>query len=366
VLSGSDDRTARLWDVETGREVGRLAGLDVSALAVAFSPDGRTAIVGGRAGLVRVWALPDFTAVAPGPAVYTKGLPQLDRLALSPDGRLAIFACYDGKARLWDVVAGKELRVLVGHDHGKVVRFAAFSPDGTRACTSSEDGTVRVWSVETGKELLKIDADPGATAWSAVFSPDGSRILSGGGDGIAYLWNTTDGTKLQTFANPTHEKMINWVAFTPDGSMALTASHDEKFPLGVWDVATGNLVRRLETNKGAASVAVSADGRFAISGGTDRKMRLWLLETGDLLHTFEGHTTSVWGIAFSPDGRVAASAGGEGDNTVRIWDVRYGNLITTFTGHTGGVTAVCVTPDSRRAASVSKDRSFRWWNLPPR
>jgi WD40 repeat protein/serine/threonine protein kinase len=361
-LSGSDDRSARLWDVETGREVGRFPGFPQPVLSVAFAPDGRTALVGGRGGVVRLWTLPNFTTVAPANRIFTERLPEIDRLALSADGRLAVLGGMDSTARLWDVAAGKELRRLTGHDGP--IRFVDFASDGQSVCTASEDGTVRVWSVETGAQLLRIEAHAGTTAWVSVFSPDGKHILSAGADGIAYLWSAKDGTKLRTFAK--HDKMINWAAFTPDGSLVLTASHDDKFPVGVWDVATGKLVRRLDAQKGAASVAVSADGRLAIIGGTDQKVRLCLLETGELLHTFTGHKASVWGVAFTPDGRFAVSSGANNDNSVRLWDVRYGTAVTTFTGHTSGVTAVRVSPDGHWAASGAHDSSFRWWHLPPR
>jgi WD40 repeat protein len=138
VLSGSRDKTVRLWDVETGQELRRFTGRTEIVWGVAFSPDGKRALSG------------EYATV-----------------------------------RLWDVETGKELCCFEGHTN--YVTSVAFSPDGKRALSGSDDKTVRLWDVEAGKELRRFT---GHTAYvsSVVISPDGKRALSGSDDKTVRLW----------------------------------------------------------------------------------------------------------------------------------------------------------------------------------
>ena len=108
-------------------------------------------------------------------------------------------------------------------------------------------------------------------------------------------------------------------------------------------------------------MAVTPDGRRAVSASEDRTLRLWDLESGQTIRTLEGHTGSVRAVAVTPDGRRAVSA--SEDRTLRLWDLESGQTIRTLEGHTDSVRAVAVTPDGRRAVSASEDRTLRLWDL---
>jgi hypothetical protein len=108
-------------------------------------------------------------------------------------------------------------------------------------------------------------------------------------------------------------------------------------------------------------VAVTPDGRYAVSGSVDQTLRLWDLESGHTLRILEGHTNRVYAVAVAPDGRRAVS--GSADQTLRLWDLESGQTIRTLEGHAGAVTAVAVTPDGRCAVSGSWDETLRLWDL---
>ncbi len=151
-----------------------------------------------------------------------------------------------------------------------------------------------------------------------------------------------------------------FVCFSPDGRLALSGGGDKT--LRLWDVQTGECLRTLEGHDGTVySVCFSPDGRLALSGSGDATLRLWDLQTGECLRTLEGHRSTVTSVCFSPDGRRALS--GSWDHTLRLWDVQTGRCLRTLEGHKDPVTSVCFSPDGRLALSGSWDKTLRLWDL---
>ena len=124
----------------------------------------------------------------------------------------------------------------------------------------------------------------------------------------------------------------------------------------------GRCVRVFEGHREAVlALAVSLDGRYAVSGSADGTVRLWNLATGQCLQVLKGHRLEVGAVALTPDGRYALS--GSGDKTLRVWDLRTGQCLQVATGHRADVTAIAVTPDGRHAISGSLDNTLRLWEL---
>src|SRR5262249_36055451 len=115
VLSGSDDRTVRLWDLQTGRELRRFDGLRGAVSAVAFSPDGKWAVAGGQERVLVLWRIADGKELRR----MTGHTDPIAAVAFSPDGKLIASGGTDRTVRLWDAATGREIRVLTGHE-GKV------------------------------------------------------------------------------------------------------------------------------------------------------------------------------------------------------------------------------------------------------
>jgi WD40 repeat protein len=156
-----------------------------------------------------------------------------------------------------------------------------------------------------------------------------------------------------------HTDLVQAVAVTPDGRRAVSASSDRT--LRLWDLESGQTLRALDGHSGSVqAVAVTSDGRRAVSGSDDGTLRMWDLESGQTLRTLQGHTGPVQAVAVTLDGRRAVSA--SSDRELRIWDLESGETLRTLNGHQGPVNAA-VTPDGRRAVSASSDRTVCLWEL---
>ena len=157
-----------------------------------------------------------------------------------------------------------------------------------------------------------------------------------------------------------HSNSVNAVAVTADGKQAISASSDNT--LKVWDLITG---KELFTLKGHSqwviAVAVTADGKRAISGSFDNTLKVWDLTTRKELFTLKGHKYLVNAVAVTADGKRAIS--GSFDNTLKVWDLTTGKEEFTLRGHSQWVIAVAVTADGKRAISGSFDNTLKVWDL---
>jgi hypothetical protein len=129
------------------------------------------------------------------------------------------------------------------------------------------------------------------------------------------LWELSSGTEIRRFAG--HTSTVSSLAFSSNGSFALSGSHDNTMKL--WDISSGAEIRSFVGHtKGVTSIVFSPDGSYALSGSYDKTMKLWDVSNGAEVHSFVGHTYSISSVAFSPDGRYVYS--GSGDRTLKMWD----------------------------------------------
>jgi hypothetical protein len=157
-----------------------------------------------------------------------------------------------------------------------------------------------------------------------------------------------------------HASWVNAVALTSDGRQAVSASSDQT--LKVWDLESGRVVRTLEGHTGGVNaVALTSDGRQAVSASGDQTLKVWDLESGRVVRTLEGHASCVNAIALTSDALRAVSASADG--TLKVWDLVSGRAIRTLEGHASGVRAVTLTSDGRRAVSASNDGTLKVWDL---
>ncbi len=156
-----------------------------------------------------------------------------------------------------------------------------------------------------------------------------------------------------------HTDAVRSLALSADGKLALSGSQDHT--LRLWDTATGRLVRTFAGQDTVNCVAFSPDGTRILSAADDRTVRLWDISTGKELSCLRGHLDRVRAVVFAPDGKRALSAGQ--DRTLRLWDLQRGVEIRSFTGHTGAVLCVALAPDGKTAISGGVDGTLRLWDV---
>ena len=194
IVTASDDRTARVWDLQTGGQIAALTEHTAPVRSAVFSPDGLRVVstqMPQRSGNVTIVTSNDSVALLwdalSGRVIlrFEGDMVQLYDATFSPDGKRIVTASGDNTARIWDAATGKPIAVLSGHSDS--VLSAAFNSRGDKIVTASADETVRVWDAEAMTTIAVLKGHSGAV-WSAVFSPDGERILTASDDTTARIW----------------------------------------------------------------------------------------------------------------------------------------------------------------------------------
>ncbi|MEH1860309.1 MAG: serine/threonine-protein kinase [Nostoc sp.] len=295
-------------------------------------------------------------------------LSSVNALAISPDGYTLASGSDDKNIKLWDLNTQKVLASLSGHSHA--VKSVAFSPDGKILATASDDKTIKLWEVETLKEICILLGHSHAVK-SVAFSPDGQILASGSWDKTVKLWDVNTGTEICTITG--HQLQVNSVAFSPQGQLLASASYDRTIRLWQIPVLEGSqrefqnrpCYSLLSTLSGHAwavlTVAFSPNGKILATGSDDNTIKLWEVNTGQLICTFVGHSWSVVAVAFSADGETLLSA--SCDKTVKLWRVSTAEEIATLSGHVDSVSAVAVSKVTQLIASGSRDKTIKLWQL---
>jgi WD40 repeat protein/serine/threonine protein kinase len=344
----SDGNTIKICEAMTGKELLTLrTGRQSSNACVSFSPDGkRLAWIAERA--LQVWD------TGSGNELFTVDTAQpLYALAFSPDSRRLASGGMGTTARVWDAANGHELMTLAGHNGN--VRSLAFSPDNGSLATCSVDRTVKIWDLRTGiaETTLRGHTD---TVYSVAFDHDGWRVISGSADGTIKIWETISDQDCLTLRG--HADFVFATAFSPDGTRLASGGND--MTVRVWDAFSGlelfSLYGHIATVR---QVAFSPDGRLLASASASRnqhgsvfpgEIKIWDAIGGRQLLTLDSHPGAVNGLAFSPDGRLAAT---EEDGTVRFYNPSTGKLLRVLQAHSQPVRDIVFARDGKLLATCS-------------
>jgi sterol desaturase/sphingolipid hydroxylase (fatty acid hydroxylase superfamily)/DNA-binding beta-propeller fold protein YncE len=286
-----------------------LQGHTGPVLGVAVSADGACIVSGSADRTVKVWD----AATGKEKLTLTGHTGPVSSVALSPDGGRIVSGSHDRTVRVWDAAAGEQVLALRGHT-GPVYSVAV-SADG-RSILSAGWAAVKVWDAATGRERQTLAAEQPGAILSGAVSPDGRTIVSASWEG-ATVWDAETGRAERTLEG--HTGLVHGVAFSPDGKRLVSASADGT--VKVWEAATGREERTLKGHTGPVLAVACCPGVARIvSGSADESVRIWDAVTGRMEVALMGHADAVTSVAVSADGRCIVS--GSGDGTVRVWDAR--------------------------------------------
>jgi WD40 repeat protein len=389
VVTAGADGTARVWDVEGGRQIGALR-VGSPLVSAAFTPNGREILTLSEDGVAALWDVASarrLRAIGPGAT-------SVEAAALSPDGRELVTAGSDGRVIIWNASTGAHLtlvgtatggirsvafdprgthvvastedgsasvwsvssraRTVVLHVHTEGLVDAAFSPDGARIVTAGTGGTARIWDSSSARQLLALNGDTG-TVYAAAFSPDGSKVVTASEDGTTRIWDSSSGRQVNLLS--ANGGIVRSAGFSPNGAEVVTASEDGQ--ARIWDAAPRELSAALY---GAAvnDAAFDRTGAKVVTAGYDGRARIWSAATGKQLMILNGGTRPMTSASFSPQGGRIVTTSEDGDT--RVWDESSGRQLAVLPG-VYGVESAAFNPDQTAIVVASEDGTSRIWPL---
>ena len=425
VATGSRDKSAKLWELSTGREVRSFLGHEASVNGLDFSHDGKYLITSSGDNSVRIWE------TANGKEIF-KTEPDHERLtdvALSANGKFFVTGGYGDTARVYDFQTKKILaRIPVNADKGRgygisiaispdnqwisfgednrvarlyntsnwqqVYKFeftegfcggcftsVAFGPDKKNFFMASHNGPLKKYNLNNG-QLVKQFLDKVGELHALGVSPDGKKLMVAE-DTLVTIYDTESGKEIQKI-DPALTEEINECVFTQDGKKILITSNDNT--VTIWDLMknkkAGSLTGFLnDRDKGGLTydqdnfwdagmakymrfknyLLISKDGKELIKGKFGTKVKRWDIASGKALMEYTGHKKAVLCYDLSNDGKRLVTGGGDGK--IILWNTQTGDSIQTIQSYRQPILDIHFSNDETQVTTSSWDATMKIHDL---
>jgi WD40 repeat protein len=314
IVGGHHELT--IWDAAEGKLEKRIHTRAERAYAMAFLPDGKLVVAGGRPGQegdVRVYDI-------------NGGKPKMENGVAVLDG-----------------VNDKAVMLAQLLDTDDSVLCLALTPDGKKLAAGGCDRLVRIWDLSPGVAKAKLEQtieNHADWVFGAALSADGKYVLTASRDKTAKVWDLMAKESVLTF--PGHQQNVYGVAVSPDGKIGYSAGEDNQ--IRSWNAVTDGKQLRASTGHGKAVVKVVRHPTQAllITASADNSARVWNADTGAAVRTLPAHADQVFAVAVSPDGNLVAS--GSYDGEVKISKLADGALAKAFNASPGFTPATAAEP----------------------
>jgi WD40 repeat protein len=323
-LTASNDNTARIYDVATGKELQILIGHKGEIKSALFSRDGKLAITASWDNTSRIFQVISGQQLQ----LFSGHSKGVNSAEFNFDGSLVLTASNDDTARIFDVTTGNSLRKFSGQFakfvNSNRLNSVAFSPNG-KFVIVCENNHASIYNIDLG-EKLSVLSGHSSSINSAVFSPDGNFILTASDDHTARIFEVFSGKEHIVLRG--HSGSVRYAMFSPDGRLALTIGDNS---LRIYDVLTGNKLKILSENIiGAHSAVFSSDGSLILAAGVS-KASIFDVLTGKELRVLCDGQSVINSAVFSPNNQFALIANRNG--TAHLYDVLSGKVLKIFTGY---------------------------------
>jgi WD40 repeat protein len=278
-------------------------GHENTVYALAMLPDGRV-VSGSQDETLKLWDIDKQQCLA----TLEGHRHTVYALAVLPDGRV-VSGSLDKTLKLWDMNKQQCLATFRGHEG--IMTALAVLPDG-RVVSGSLDKTLKLWDMNKQQCLATFQGHEDRV-WALAVLPDG-RVVSGSHDKTLKLWDMNKQQCLATFSG--HESGVRALAVLRDGRVL--SSSDGYLAFKLWDMNKQQCLATFSGHDSVRALAVLPDGRV-MSGSWDYTLKLWDMNKKQCLATLKGHENWVNALAVLPDGRVVS---GSHDKTFKLWDVR--------------------------------------------
>lgn len=422
LFTGSRDKTIKLWEISTGRELRSFFGHESTINDLALSPDGKQLLSSGADKTAKLWDIETGSLIQS----FEGHEELLTSVSFHPDGKTILTAGYDNQAILWDVASAEQLNTFkVNPDKGLGYGVnTTFSPDGNSIIIGNDNRTATIIDFKSGEVQREIKPAEGWCGGCATFvavDQSNTKLLKATKGPGLQLFDLQSGNKLIDFISfddditavdinqegqalmcsedslyvfdkkghllykkiKDHSMPLADATFSPDGK-SIAASSDD-MSVTILDAKNGQTIKRIEgylkqVDKGGLDYdpnsrwdyyikrytdlkndfVISPDGKYLIKGKIGSLARMWELRTGMIAQEFKGHEKAVLCMTFSEDGSKLLT--GSADNTIKVWDTSTGEELATLKGHRELVFSVRFNESQDKIISGSWDGTIRVWS----
>lgn len=382
MITSSGDKTAKIWEVATGKEIFSTPPADKLLTAVAFSPDSRFFIAGGYPDEAYVY---DFTAlkvIKAIPVNADQGLGYGINVSFSKDGKWLAIGEDDRVANVYATDSWEKKFTFTNEGTcGGCATWVDFSSDNHYLLTSSNSGAVKKYDLRTGK-LEIVYAEEVRDVVSAEFSPDDKTVLVVTKTEVI-LWENKSGKEIGRY-NPVPNTEITEANFTIRGKDILIASNNNI--VSRWSLSSKKVEQELtgllnQRDKGGItydpnfyweshiakyirfknSIMLSQDGKELIKGKFGTKIKRWDIATGKIIMNYSGLEKAALCYDLSQDGKTLVAGGGDGK--IVLWNTVTGDTIKVIKAHREPIFDIHFSHDESAVASASWDATFKVFDV---
>ncbi|PPQ65191.1 hypothetical protein CVT24_011375 [Panaeolus cyanescens] len=362
LATGSGDTNARLWDLNTETPSHVLSGHKGWVLCVEWEAMERKLATGGHDGHVRLWDPKTGAAIGDALKGHSKWVTSLswEPIHINPTSPRLASSSKDGTVRVWSTSTRKVLYTLGGHTASvNIVKWGGAGGKTGVLYTASSDRTVRIWDAEQGRPLhtLKEHAH-----WVTTLALNTDFVLRTGPFDHTGKKPASD-EEAQKLAQGRYDALLRTtpevlISGSDDHTLFLWSPFPASSPASSSTGSVTKPVARLTGHQRQVShVAFSPDGRWAASAAWDNSVRVWEGRTGKFVATLRGHVGAVYRLAWSADSRLLISA--SKDSTLKIWDLKTYKIKVDLPGHTDEV--YCVDFVADKVVSGGRDKTVKIW-----